>query len=106
MNDVRLQVGIRIFNHGDMANPSHFGTITEVAADQWSVRYRIMPDAPLYEGDREAPYWIPAALLSERYLGHGGTRIVTESEHRRYRAERIEALKLMIERHAKGGSHA
>jgi hypothetical protein len=84
-----LAVGTRIYNRGDMANPEHFGTITEVRTDRWGTQYKITPDA---ESDRISWYWIPAAMFSETDNGNGTTRFVTEAAHNSWRNERHAAF--------------
>lgn len=86
----KLSIGTRIYNHGDMANPSHFGTVTRNERGH----YWIMPDP---DADyRHGEYAIPEVMLSETFLGHGGTRIVTEAEYNRWRDERINAYRAKI----------
>jgi hypothetical protein len=80
---VTLQKGQRIYNHGDMANPSHFGTVTDVKGEN----YEITPDAG--SNYDHGPYWIPQFTLSPVFLGHGGTRIVTEQAYTDWRAVRV-----------------
>jgi len=80
--------GTRIFNHGDMANPEHFGTITAVVTDRWGTHITIRPDA---EAERE-PYTVSLGMLSNEYKGHGGTRIVPLTAYEAWRAKQIEEL--------------
>jgi hypothetical protein len=84
-----LEVGIRIYNRGDMANPDHYGTVVAVVTDKWGTRYQIRPDADSCERDA---YWINKELVSETDTGNGLSRIVTEKEHERFRQERIAAM--------------
>jgi hypothetical protein len=85
----RLPVGTRIFNGGDRCNPEHFGTITRVIeSDRFSPQYEVTPDA---ESERK-PYAIPLCAVSPAYLGHGGTRIVTEQSYCDWRASKIAAM--------------
>jgi hypothetical protein len=83
-----LPIGTRIYNNGDMANASHFGTITaHKPAGRFTAQVQITPDS-----DAERPaYWIPPAAFSEKYLGHGGTRFVTESAYRTWRESQMAA---------------
>ena len=101
---MRLEVGTRIYNHGDMANASHFGTVTEVRTDKWGTNYTIAPDP---DGDYpHGPYTIPAALVSPAFLGHGGTRIVTEAAFQEYRAASIKRMQEWMQRTQTKVSHA
>lgn len=79
---VKVIIGTRVFNHGDMANIEHFGTITAIE----SGHYEITPDA---DSERTKPYCIPFCLFSPVYKGHGGTRFVTEEAYEAFRAEQI-----------------
>lgn len=90
MAKVELTIGTRVFNNGDMANCEHFGTITaikgayvEITADEGS--------------DRTKPYSVPASMFCEKFLGHGGTRFVTEAAYKAWRQERMEAMKAEYE---------
>lgn len=77
-----LPIGTRIYNHGDQCNQEHFGTITDINTDRWGTQYEITPDA---DSDRDKPYWIPPIMFSPAYLGHGGTRFVTEEAYKDWR---------------------
>ncbi len=89
-----LTVGTRIYNGGDVANPSHLGTITDVKISRWGTDYQITPDADDLE--RTNPYWVDKVIVSPVYAGNGSTRIVTEAEYRRWRAERIAAFEASV----------
>ncbi len=78
-----LTVGARIYNGGDMANPDHFGTVTEIRSSKWGTDYQISPDA---DSTRTEPYWIPACIFSAEYKGNGLTRLVTEAAWREWRS--------------------
>ena len=84
-----LPVGTRVYNRGDMANAEHFGAITSVRANEWGTQYEITPDP---DSESIGPYWVPSAIISPVDLGNGLSRIVTEEEHKRRRAERIANL--------------
>jgi len=86
---MKLTIGTRIYNHGDQCNPDHFGAITSIVTDRWGTQYEITPDP---DSERE-PYWIPPVMFSENYLGHGGTRFVTEEAYRRWHEERMAAYR-------------
>ena len=84
-----LTVGTRIYNHGDMANFDHFGTITKITRDpRFSDQYEITPDD---EEEKEA-YWISPIAFSKEYKGHGGTRIVTEESYKEWRQAQIKSF--------------
>lgn len=93
---MKLKVGDRIYNAGDMANPSHFGTVSKVENDAYGTRYTIHPD---YDPEAEAPwpYVISAASLSPVYKGHGGTRIVTVAAYREWRRQQEAAIRASME---------
>ena len=85
-----LSVGTRIFNGGDMANVEHFGTITKIIKNsRFGDQYEITPDP---DSERTKPYTIPPVMFSEVYLGHGGTRFVTEEAYREYRTKQMAKL--------------
>lgn len=87
METTKLTAGARIYNHGDMANPSHFGTIVEVRkSSQWGANYLIAAD------DGEGTYSIPASMVCDEFKGHSGTRIVTETTYQDWKAERMKAF--------------
>lgn len=80
-------VGTRMYNHGDMANPPHFGTVVGYRSRHMEIR----PDASeLYDG--KETYCFPAAMVSHEFNGHSGTRIVTEAAYRAYRKARIDEM--------------
>jgi hypothetical protein len=82
-----MTIGTRIYNHGDIENDSHFGTLTNAKTDRWGTQYQITPD-----GGR--PYWIPSVAISPVFQGHSGTRIVTEAAYLLFRAERMAQFAL------------
>ena len=87
-------IGTRIYNHGDMANVEHSGTIIRAWKDRWGSHYEVqIDDEDEAEGYKQHRYIIEAIMISPVYKGHGGTRIVTEAEHARWQAEQIEAFK-------------
>ncbi len=88
----RLTVGDRIFNHGDMANASHFGTVESVIPNTWGVEsYGIKTD----DGER---YTIDENSIDAEYKGHAGTRIVRESAYRAFRARSLADAAARMER--------
>ena len=85
---MELTTGTRIYNHGDRANLSHFGTITKIETDRWGTHLHITPDP---DTDRK-PYFIEPHNISKVYAGNGLTRFVLESEYDRYRTEKIAEM--------------
>ncbi len=91
MENTTLEIGTRIWNNGDMANASHFGTVTGMRGDH----YEITAD----NGDeigRGKPYYIPACMVSPEFKGHGGTRIVTEAAYRAFYESQRAAFLLSV----------
>ena len=84
-----LAIGTRVYNHGDMANAPHFGTLTSVRSDRWGTHYVIRQDS----GES---YIISPAQVSPEFMGHSGTRIVTEEAYKSFRAARIAQLKAAV----------
>ena len=76
MTQIQLEIGTEIFNHGDMANSAHFGTVVEVKVDCWGKLLKIQPqDAEIN------PYWVNDYTFSAEYRGHGATRLVTRAAY-------------------------
>ncbi len=75
--------GTRIFNTGDMANDSHFGTVTEVKFSEWGTNYLITLDG---ESERNSSYWVSHMSFSPVYKGHCGTRFVTEEAYNAFKS--------------------
>ena len=90
--------GTRIFNHGDMANWSHFGTITKITTDRWGTHLHITPDNE--EGSERGSYTVSMSMLSKEYRGHSGTRIVTEDVYNKWRKDGIDKIINKMERRA------
>jgi len=95
-----LSIGTRIFNGGDMANAEHFGTITKIIQTRWQQEYEITPDP---DAERK-PYTIPFCGFSDVYLGHGGTRFVTEEAYKAYRMKKIEEMRQAMAKLNIGGA--
>lgn len=76
-------VGTRVYNHGDMANGSMWGTITEVKDGRFGAWFTV-------EYDNGFVDQMPKSGLSKTYEGHAGTRVVTEEAYNEYR-ERLLA---------------
>lgn len=86
IDKLQLTIGTRVYNNGDMANVEHFGTITSIKGHHVG----ITPDA---DSDRDGEYFVPASMFCEKYLGHGGTRFVTEEAYKTWHEERLAAMK-------------
>jgi hypothetical protein len=71
-----LPIGTRIYNRGDNANISHYGTITGIEISKWGINYEITSDA---SAERNA-YLIPKCMIKDVDTGDGLSRIVTESK--------------------------
>lgn len=89
-----LNVGDRIYNRGDVCNPSHFGTITEIKpATRWGgEQVVITPDEGTtlgYGGEARGSYTVPSAMINHVDLGNGRTRIVTEAAYKALREKQI-----------------
>lgn len=69
-------IGTEIYYAGDIANPSGFGKITQF---EQSSRFGATYDIELEDG-RELR-GIPTILVGDKYLGHGGTRLVTRAAY-------------------------
>jgi hypothetical protein len=89
MSKVELNIGTRVYNNGDMANQSHFGTVTDIKTGRFGTQIEITPDA---DSDRTRPYFVPPCAFSQKFLGHSGTRFVTEAAYREWRQERLSAF--------------
>ncbi len=81
MKTLNIEVGTRIYNHGDMANVAHFGTITKIADNYITIKI----------DDTEKTYCIPACMFSPVFKGNGLTRIVTEKAYKEYRKEMLNS---------------
>jgi hypothetical protein len=89
-----LSVGDRVYNHGDMANRPAFGTIKDIVSGssgrqilvEWDEKYN-KKDSCLF------PYG-----FSEKFLGHGGTRLVTEKAYREWRKRQLEQLERLCKK--------
>lgn len=74
---MRHPVGTRIYNRGDMANQSHWATITSATVDSFG--NGVLTITP--EDSDISPYIINAHMISDVDHGHGGTRLVTEEAY-------------------------
>jgi len=85
MEKEQLKKGVRIFYNGDMANEEGLGIITKQTTDEWGTHVDIKMD-----DGRE--FNVSIVIFSDEYLGHGGTRFVTEEAYKKYRQRVIERL--------------
>jgi len=85
MNKETLKKGTRIYYGGDMANDEGFGTITNQETDKWGTTVDIKMD----DGRK---FNVSVVIFSDEYLGHGGTRFVTEEAYKKFRQAQIERL--------------
>lgn len=84
---MELEKGTRIYYSGDMANQEGFGTITKViTSPTYSPSLRIRFD------DKRTTI-VGTLAFSEEYLGHGGTRFVTEKAYYEWREKQIASFK-------------
>lgn len=86
-----IVVGTRVYNRGDVCNPSHWGTISGVTTGNWGTQVEITPDDGTMVGDTDTPrkpYFVPAAMICSVDKGNGSTRIVTEAAYHAFRAQR------------------
>ncbi len=95
MAKVELYAGTRIYYGGDMANLPDFGTVEAIEKDRWGVHCRITLD----DGRKMN---INACLFSPKYLGHGGTRFVTEQAYNDYREEQFAGFRKFAARTQEG----
>jgi len=91
MSAVELYTGTRIFYHGDMANMTGHGTIKKVIPGRFGTQYEINMD-----DGRE--FTTTPAMFSPKYLGHGGTRFVTEAAYNEWREEKIAGFREFADR--------
>ncbi len=82
-----LPVGTEIFNHGDMANHSHFGVVTGIKRNsRFGDQLEITPvNGPENIPCDRKPYYVPPCMFSREYAGHGGTRLVTKATYLAWR---------------------
>jgi hypothetical protein len=90
----KIEIGTRIYNRGDMCNPSHFGTVTRIFPnDRFGDQIEITPD----EGTERGPYRITSAMVSTVDKGNGSTRIVTEAAYRAFHAAQTAHMRAEYE---------
>ena len=91
VNEENLEKGVRIYYNGDMANEEGLGIITSQVTDRWGTFVNIKMD-----DGRE--FNVSIVIFSEDYLGHGGTRFVTEEAYNRFRQAQIERIERELRR--------
>lgn len=84
-----LPIGTRIYYGGDMANHEELGTVIRTWVDRWgeNLEARFDPNDEYPEGRVTT---LNPCLFSREYLGHGGTRFVTEKAYNEYKAKQRE----------------
>lgn len=75
-----FKIGTKVYNHGDMANQSHFGTVTKITGNT----IKISPDEPDIE-----PYFVETFMFSPEFKGHCGTRFVLAAAYDKWFNEQI-----------------
>lgn len=78
---MKISAGDRVYTTGDMANPEQFGTVEASDGAALTVAWD--------DGSRST---LSPHHFSEEFLGHCGTRFVTEAAYRRWRAEQERRL--------------
>lgn len=86
MEKERLEKGVRIYYNGDMANDEGLGVIISQETDEWGTHVNIKMD------DGREFNKLSVVIFSDEYLGHGGTRFVTEEAYKKYRQLATERL--------------
>ena len=86
MNKENLKVGTRIYYGGDMANDEGFGTITNYMTSNFGTFLTVKMD------DGREFKSLSTMSFSEEYLGHGGTRWVTEEAYKKFHQAAMERL--------------
>lgn len=77
---MEFKIGTKVYNHGDMANQSHFGTVTKMNGNTIKIR----PDEPDIE-----TYSVETFMFSPEFKGHCGTRLVLAAAYDKWFNEQI-----------------
>lgn len=85
-----LKKGTRIYYGGDMANEEGLGVITRRIKDQFGTFVDIRMD------DKRFLPLISVIAFSDKYLGHGGTRFVTEEAYMDFRQDQIDKVEATL----------
>jgi hypothetical protein len=93
---MRVDVGMEIYYHGDMANIGGFGVVIDREESKYGVNIKI-----LMEDDR----WLNVSenVFDSEYKGHGGTRFVLKDEYKRFRKVQMDMLMSRMNKN-KGGN--
>lgn len=91
-----LKRGLRIYYNGDMANEEGFGIITSLQRNKWGTFVDIKMD-----DGRTFPS-LSIAIFSEEYLGHGGTRFVTEEAYKKFKQAAVDKIKAQLKKREEG----
>jgi len=81
-----LAPGVKVFYGGDMANREDWGTVTAINSDRWGACVVVA-----WDSGRQSS--LSVALFSPEYLGHGGTRFVTQAAYRLWREAQLSSLR-------------
>lgn len=92
MDKETLKKGTRIYYNGDMANEEGKGVIT----DQRTSQFGTVVDIKMDDG-RTFPS-LSVVIFSDKYLGHGGTRFVTEEAYNLFRQEATDRIMEELEK--------
>lgn len=90
MDKKDLTKGTRIYYTGDMANEEGLGVITRQITDRFGTVVDIRMD------DKRFFPSISVIAFSDKYLGHGGTRFVTEEAYRDFRQDQIDKVEATL----------
>lgn len=90
MNKETLKKGTRIYYNGDMANEEGLGVIVSQQTDEWGTTVNIkMEDGREING-------LSIVNFSKEYLGHGGTRFVTEEAYKKFRQAAVDKIEAQL----------
>lgn len=87
-----LKKGTRIYYNGDMANDDGFGVIVSQEEDKWGIHVNIKMD------DGRTFNKLSIGMFSSEYLGHGGTRFVTEEAFQKFKQETIKKFMASVDK--------
>lgn len=89
---MKVEIGMRVYNAGDICNPPHKGTVTKIiSSPRFADQVEITRDEPM-EGFEDS-YIVEASMIGEEYRDHS-TRIVTEFAYDVWVLEKIANLGL------------
>lgn len=91
-----LEKGTRIYYNGDMANDEGHGVVTGQGADDFGTWVNVkMDDGRKFDK-------LSVVIFSDKYLGHGGTRFVTEEAYNLFRQEAADRVMEELKKGKKG----